>query len=190
MIEAMHHSVPESRTRQAVIRFLTYGTDFSHNLFMEKNRLAMHLRMVVNSAIKNKKTTHKKMVAAKIISNGQLGELRSGQSVPNVGLETLDQIAKHLKMQPWQVLHPDFDASAVPSYSAEAIELAQALDAIGNGRVKAWAYAVAMQVLSLNPAVMTLFQQATAAAPLPALPAPADTPSPSPIPAPPPALNS
>lgn len=98
----------------------------------------------VDAAIKAEKTTHKKMVAADIISNGRLGNLRTCKV--GVSIDVLDPIADHLGVAPWQLLHPD---ARVKAFSEPAIETAALIDALPIPQRRA-AYAMVVQLLEFQ----------------------------------------
>lgn len=128
--------------------FPTLGAGLCHHSRMAKKTAKELLAAAVNGAIASGRTSHLTIVGKKIISNGKLGRLRHGAE--NVGIDTLDALAGHLRVQPWQPIHPEFAPSS-PNLSDEAMDLALALDAISDPALKARSHALAMQMLALNP---------------------------------------
>jgi len=67
----------------------------------------------------------------------------------SVGLDVIDRIAEKFKVEPWQLLLPDFNPhrpAQVSNLSPMALDLAQMLDAIPQGLQRNRAYALMVQV--------------------------------------------
>lgn len=70
----------------------------------------------------------------------------------SVGLEVIDRISAVLGVEPWQLIHPQFDPAHpgdVFSYSPLAADLALQLDEIGDQSKRERAHALATQVIGL-----------------------------------------
>ena len=136
----------------------------------------------MNGAIAAGRTTHRKMTQGdnKPISNGPLHRLRS-ESGENIGIDTLQAIADFFDIPAWQLIHPAFDPAALPHHprlSQRAIDLGLQLDKISDIELHKVIAAVAMQVVSMNPAAAAALAQAQSPAP----PEPPASPSPAPKP--------
>ena len=96
---------------------------------MRRKMIRELLRDAVNEAIGAGRATHRKMVASGAISNGALGRLHNLNGVgENVGIDTLDLLADHLNLEPWQLLHPRSHGTAIPTATDRANDIARAFD--------------------------------------------------------------
>lgn len=136
-------AIPRLRNMQALFRESLRATVQR----MDTHAVRAIVAKVINDAVEVKATTHKKIVAAGV-ANGPLGKIRHEKQ--NFGVDTLDVLAAHFQIEPWQLICP-------MRPSNEAVRLGRLLDAIEDVTEREQAYALALQVLMQNPVVRRAF---------------------------------
>jgi len=98
------------------------------------------LSQCLNRLLEEGRTTFTELVKSGGVTNGTLGRILSEEG-QNIQLETLDDLAAALQVEPWQLLHPDGE---VASMSKDALKIARKMESL-NPAIRDTAYALWVQ---------------------------------------------
>jgi DNA-binding Xre family transcriptional regulator len=119
---------------------------------LARHRLRDTIRHVIDEGV-----NYRDLVESGAVTNGALGRIRADEG-QNVMLDQLDRLAEALDMEPWQLLHPDFETAQFSKYAllaahkidqqppelrAQLYQLLQQLADFGNAEREAGEAAVA-----------------------------------------------
>lgn len=83
-------------------------------------RSARHrLRDNIRRLLDEKEVTYTALVESGAVTNGALGRIISDEG-QSVNLRQLDMLAEALDVEPWQLLHPDFEVSRLSHFGVLA----------------------------------------------------------------------
>lgn len=92
--------------------------------FSSRQRLRANLKRLFDDGV----TTYSDLAQTEAVSNGTLGRVAGDDEAGhNLTLDKLDRLAFALKVEPWQLLHPDFDWA---NLSPAALKIAQKMESI------------------------------------------------------------
>jgi DNA-binding Xre family transcriptional regulator len=96
----------------------TLGVANSHVRDKQKLKLlARHrLRDTIRHILDEAGVDYRELIESGAVTNGALGRIRSDEG-QNVMLDQLDRLAEALDLEPWQLLHPDFETAQFSKYA-------------------------------------------------------------------------